>query len=335
MAKFDVETAVLALGILIETHGHEATALCPVHEERTGKADHSPSWWINLESGMHTCFSCGYKGNLVQLVCDIKGFRTEVYGVELGYDYAAGEAWLASVAEVPIEVLLEAIKSLPSYQYPKPSALQMSEARLVLFTDPPQEALLSRNITEDSAKAYGVMWDEKTKNWILPLREPHFNKLMGWQEKGTVERTFKNRPTGLQKSKTLFGVDVQNDDLAIVVESPLDCLRIHSAGFPGAVAICGSSPSDDQIKLLRSSDRVIVALDNPNLDKSGFKGSKEFSEFARKYGINLSFFNYGNSSKKDPGDMTDDEIAWGIAHAKPSILGELAYVSGDTKALSD
>lgn len=333
MAKFDVETAVIALGIVTDVHGHEANGLCPMHEERTGKADNSPSWWINLESGMHTCFSCGYRGNLVQLVCDVKDFRTEVYGVRLGYDYEAAEQWLASVAEVPIEVLLDAIKSLPSYQYPKQPTLQMSEARLVLFTEPPQDALDSRNITKESVDAYGVMWDEKTSAWILPLREPHFNKLMGWQEKGTVERTFKNRPTGLQKSKTLFGVDVLNADLAIVVESPLDCLRIHSAGFAGAVAICGSNPSEDQIKLLRYSDKVIVALDNPNLDKAGAKGSKEFLQFARKYGLNLSFFNYSGSSKKDPGDMTDDEIAWGIAHAKPSILGELAYVSGDTQAL--
>jgi len=331
MAKFDVATAVAALGILTEDHGHEANGLCPMHEERTGKSDNSPSWWVNLESGMHTCFSCGYRGNLVQLVCDVKGFRTEVYGVELGYDYAAGEAWLATVAEVPIEVLLEAIKMLPSYQYPKPKVIPMSEARLVLFVEPPQEALDARNISADSAKTYGVMWEEKSSTWILPMREPHFNKLMGWQEKGTVDRTFKNRPTGLQKSKTLFGVDVLNDDIVYIVESPLDCLRIHSAGFPGAVAICGATPSEDQVKLIRSSDKVIVALDN---DTAGYKGSKEFLEFARKYGLNLSFFNYGVSSKKDPGDMTDDEIAWGISHAKPSILGESAYVQGNTQALS-
>jgi hypothetical protein len=49
-------------------------------------------------------------------------------------------------------------------------------------------------------------------------------------------------------------------------------------------------------------------------------------EFARKYGLNVAFFNYGDSGKKDPGDLTDEEIAWGIANAKSSILGEKAYV---------
>jgi hypothetical protein len=40
----------------------------------------------------------------------------------------------------------------------------------------------------------------------------------------------------------------------------------------------------------------------------------------------MFFFNYGSSGKKDPGDLTDDEIAWGIHNAKSSVLGEMAYV---------
>jgi DNA primase len=157
---------------------------------------------------------------------------------------------------------------------------------------------------------------------------------MGWQEKGTVDRTFRNRPAGLQRAKTLFGVDVQDDNLVIIVESPLDCLRIHSAGQVGALATCGTTLSEEQIKLIRRSDKVICAFDNPEVDKAGKKASDEMRKFARKYGINLFFFNYGGSNKKDPGEMTDEEILWGIANAKSSILGELAYVSGDIKALS-
>jgi DNA primase len=178
------------------------------------------------------------------------------------------------------------------------------------------------------------MWDATKKSWVLPLREPHFNKLIGWQEKGTVDRTFFNRPTGLPKSKTLFGVDVQLEEVAIVVESPLDCLRMYSAGFPGAVAICGSSASEDQIKLLRYSQKIIVAFDNPNIDNAGAKASKEMLEWGRKYGLNLFFFNYGSSDKKDPGDMTDEEIRWGVDNAQSALFGESAYVQGNTQTVS-
>jgi hypothetical protein len=328
----DIPAALDALGMEYMEHGHEANALCPAHLARTGKEDNSPSWWINLETGQHICFSCGYKGNLTQLVCDVNEFYIKTWDNKYSYDYDTAQAWLADISSVPIEELLQMVKSLPNRieAYPKP--LEMSEARLVVFDAPPAKPLADRNLTPDSASKYGVLWDNKKATWILPLREPENHRLMGWQEKGTEQRTFFNRPAGLQKAKTLFGVDVQDVDLAIVVESPLDCLRIASAGYRGAVAICGATPSEEQIKIIRGSERVIVALDNPNIDSAGKKGCEEFRKFANKYGINLFFFNYGKSGKKDPGGMTDEEIAWGIQNAKSSVLGELAYVSGDTQA---
>jgi hypothetical protein len=316
-----------------EVRGNQALALCPMHKVRTGKEDHSPSWWISVDSGMHLCFSCQYKGNLLQLICDVNEFYVTTWNDLVQYDYKTAETWLSTVAEIPVEKLVAMIKALPDYVSSLPKPVEMSEARLAVFVEPPQEELDSRSITAESAQKYGVLWDAQSKMWILPIREPLYNKLLGWQEKGTVDRTFKNRPAGLQKSKTIFGIKEQNDNLAIVVESPLDCLRIYSAGFSGAVAICGASPSEEQVKLLRGSERIIVALDNPNIDAAGYKGCKEMLHFARKYGLNMSFFNYGSSSKKDPGDMTNEEIAWGIENAISSIYGESAYVQRDAQAV--
>lgn len=328
----DVPAVLSALGIDYSERGAEALALCPMHERRTGKVDNNPSWSINLDTGQHICFSCGYKGNLVQLICDVNEFYVYTWGQLLhGYDWAAGEAWLATVSEVPIEKLLEMVKKLPNYTKAIPKPLEMSEARLAVFTAPPEYALKLRGITADSAKAYGVLWDPKKLSWILPIREPHFNRLMGWQEKGTINRTFFNRPTGLQRSKTLFGIENQNEDTLILVESPLDCLVLHSMSVNGAVALCGSSISEDQIKLIRASDKIIAAFDN---DAAGRKANKELLDFGRKYGLNLFFFNYGSSGKKDPGEMTYEEIHWGLQNAKPSILGENAYVPRETKTIS-
>jgi hypothetical protein len=326
MQQYDVEAALEALGIGVDIRGHEASGLCPMHVERTGKEDHSPSWWINLQSGMHTCFSCHYKGNLIQLVCDVNKFYLDSWGTERLYDYAAAQSWLANIAEIPIEILLERLKALPTYLAPLPKPIEMSMARLAVFVEPPKEALESRGLTAEAVNHYGILWDKNTSTWILPLMEPHFNKLLGWQEKGTVDRTFKNRPAGLQKSKTLFGVNVQKEEAAIVVESPLDCARLHSAGFPGAVAVCGSAISEDQLRLLRYSEKIICAFDNPKLDAAGLKACKEMQGHARKLGLNLFYFNYGDSGKKDPGDMTEEEIRWGIDHAKSYVHGESAYV---------
>jgi len=326
LMNIDIEKVITNLGIDYDNKGHEANGLCPMHEVRTGKQDNSPSWWINLESGQHICFSCHYKGNLLQLVCDVNEFYNKGWSEDYTYDYRAAELWLSQISAISIEKLKDIVHSLPNYLEPAPKPVAMSDARLAIFDAPPSEALESRNITAESAEKYGVVWDTKKSTWILPLRDPDSNKLLGWQEKGTVNRTFFNRPTGLSKSKTLFGLQNQSEDLVVVVESPLDCLRLYSAGVASAVAICGSSPSEEQVKLLRASDRIICAFDNPKLDAAGKKASEEIREFARKYGLNLSFFNYGDSGKKDPGDMTDEEIQWGIANSKSAILGEKAYV---------
>lgn len=313
--------------------GDNAQALCPMHERITGKIDHNPSWYVHLETGQHICFSCGYKGGILQLVCDIKDFYVQLWD-KVEYDYAAARSWIAGAAEVTVEELKEKLAKLPEYVPPPPRAIGMSEARLAIYVEPSEEALQSRNITAEAASHYGVLWNKNTKTWILPLREPDTNKLMGWQEKGTVDRTFNNRPMGLQKSKTLFGVDVQREEGAIIVESPLDCLRIHSAGFTGAVATCGAVISEAQAKLFRRSEKLVAAFDNPNLDPAGLKACEQLRTFARKYGLNLFFFNYGDTTKKDPGEMTDEEIRWGILNAKSAILGESAYVSRNAETIS-
>jgi 5S rRNA maturation endonuclease (ribonuclease M5) len=324
--NIDIAAVLFALEIDFEERNGEALGLCPMHKTRTGKEDHSPSWSINLTTGAHFCFSCHYKGNVYQLVADVKGFHVKLWDAIVEPDYDSVKEWLATVAEVPVETLIERVKALPTYVQSSNQIIEMSEARLAVFVDPPTHALAHRKLTANAASMYGVLWDASKSAWILPLRDSEFNKLIGWQEKGTIDRTFMNRPAGLTKSKTLFGIENQRDDVVIVVESPLDCVRFESAGIHGAVAICGSSPSADQIKLLRYSDRIIVAFDNPRVDTAGKKASEEMRKWARKYGMNVAFFNYNNSDVKDPGDMTDEELRFGVDNAKDALLGEQAYV---------
>jgi DNA primase len=311
----DVEKVIASLDLtLTAQRGDEIQGLCPMHKKRTGREDFHPSWWINTSTGVHICFSCGYKGNLLSLVKDLKGVNS--------YD---ATDYLHEHSEITVDELLKKLRGLPQYVAPAPQ-IEMSEARLAIFDFPPEFALKERNLSARSAEVYGVLWDTENSNWILPLREPDFLKLIGWQEKGSRSRFFKNYPAGVKKSTTLFGVDVQRPELTIVVESPLDCLRLYTAGFRGAVATCGALISQDQAKLLRRSEKVIAAFDNPLLDSAGAKASEELRQYAKRYGIELSYFNYGDSGKKDPGDMTDEQIAWGIENAKDMIFGKKAYL---------
>lgn len=322
----NIEAALVALDIDFYVRGEEANALCPMHEAITGKEDHNPSWWINLQTGQHICFSCGYKGGLLSLVCDLNDFFTEQWGGVREHSYPQAKAWLSTVTDVDPAEMIRQLSSLQGYVRQTVAPVPMSEARLAVYDEVPEEILASRKLTIEAANEYEVKWDTQNQRWILPLRNASTNKLMGWQEKGHLDRSFKNCPAGIAKSTTLFGLNLQLEDQVVVVESPLDAVRIRSVGIQGAVATCGAIVSKEQVKLLRASEKIICAFDNPKVDAAGKKASEFMRQAARQYGMNLFFFDYAETGAKDPGDMTAAQIISGVENAKSSVWGEAAYV---------
>ena len=308
----DVEKVLLGLDIqLYAQRGVEVNGLCPMHKKRTGKEDHSPSWWINSESGAHICFSCGYKGNIFTLVADVKGIS-----------YFDAQDYIGESVEVPLDTLMRRIKDLPQYVQPE-ETIAMSEARLAVYTNPPDIELKKRFLTRDAVKIHGVLWDKSNDAWILPIRDPDNGALLGWQEKGARGRFFRNQPAGVKKSKTVFGVQIMSSshDL-IVVESPLDAVRLTGLGH-NSVSTFGAIMSEEQVKILRRAPKIIAAFDN---DKAGHTANEQIRVLARKYGMDLHYFNYRGIDVKDVGDMTEDEVERGIKTAKTSILGKAAYL---------
>ena len=210
-----------------------------------------------------------------------------------------------------------------------PKPVPMSEARLALFSKHiPENALDSRLLTEEACKTYGVLWDTTSQHWVLPIREWNTFRLMGWQEKGFRNRYFKNRPTGIAKSKTMFNpisghrVDYSMPRM-IVVESPLDAVRLHSAGITGGVATFGTSVSPDQLDIMRKADELIFAFDN---DAPGRTAALRMLDLSRKTGFECKFFNYGEMLHKDIGEMNDIQIAQGLETAKHCVLGKAAIL---------
>jgi len=308
----DVEKVLASLDItLYSQRGVEVNGLCPMHKERVGKDDQHPSWWINTESGAHICFSCGYKGNLYTLVSDLK---------KTGY-YDAREL-INTTTELPISALQRRIKDLPEYVHAS-EPIGISEARLAVYCDPPLSELKKRFITVETAKHHGVLWGINNSAWIFPIRNPDDYSLWGWQEKAASGRFFRNQPQGVKKSRTVFGVEVMSEETLLVVESPLDVVRLAAAGVAGAISTYGALPSVDQVKIMRRAKRVIAAFDN---DPAGKKACEILHPLAKKYGISLSYFDYTGIDVKDPGDMVDAEIYLGIKNSKDSIYGAKAYL---------
>lgn len=320
---------------VVRERGDEILCHCPVHVQNTGKEDSNPSFWINKDTGANLCFSCGWKGSIFSLVGNIREFFDENKNI----DYDQVKFWIAKTNEISVEELSLRLKSSKDY-VTLPPPIPMSEARLALFTEPPQWALDAREVTAEACRKHQVLWKEKDSQWILPLRDPYTLELLGWQEKAqkpVMERCdeqrtigfskrFMNRPPGIKKSLTFFGVQHMIKEQVIVVESALDVVKLDSLEIPGGVAVLGALISDAQIKLLSRAELIISAFDNPTFDVSGKEASKQMLEVARKYGLELKFFNYPLKHVKDIGDMSESDIRFGIKTARDRIYGEKAYL---------
>jgi len=296
MTVEEMQDALTRLGVeFYSNRGYEIQAECPAHEERTGHKDRNPSFYINADSGAFICFSCGWKGSLYTLI-----------------NYKQGDidarSWLDS------EQGLSARFNRATREQPKiQEQTYITESMLSAFVEPPSDALKSRGLTSNAARDYGLCWDRHNKNWIIPIREASTGKLLGWQEKGYDRRYFRNYPTGIQKSHSLFGYDKYVSGDMIVVESPLDVIRLASLGILGGVATYGALVSNHQFNLIRGGDRIVLAMDN---DEAGHKSNMSLYNMCKDMEKEAWFFNYNGLDVKDIGGMSLDEVRFGLDNSK-------------------
>jgi len=301
----DMEDQLANLGLeIIDSRGDEINSYCAAHEERTGHIDHNPSWWINADSGAFICFSCGWKGNIFTLV-------KYITGADLNSDFKNDPAYMTA----RFNRLFKEKK--PVIEEPT----HMTESMLSAFTEVPEHALKARGLTAVACSSHGVLWDERNNNWITVIRDPITHRLLGWQEKGFDRRYFKNVPSGIKKSNALFGYEFYSDGDMIVVESPLDVVRLSSLGILGSVSTFGSMVSDAQFNIIRGAKRIIFAMDN---DEAGKSSSMSLLYKARDMGVECWFLDYGALDVKDIGAMSKSEILDCISKAKHSVHGEKA-----------
>lgn len=306
----DVLGSLEELGVKVVRLGYgEAWALCPGHFNRLGKDNNKPNKWsVNIETGQHSCFSCGFSGSFVTLVQEV-----------LGYERYDAEEWVRGRGG--IERVRRFLQSASHSEQPIPRR-EWNESRLALFSSPPVHARDRRRISEGSVGHYGVLWDEENSCWILPIRDPETYELWGYQEK-SEDGYFSNRPARVVKGNTLFGIDCFQGRTAILLESPLDCLRLYTAGIYGGLSSFGAKVTDAQMELLFDiADVIIIAMDN---DEAGRAAAKDIKQRYLRSGKTIKFINYKNIEGKDIGEpnVTDKQIRESILTATSMVLTRL------------
>ena len=104
----------------------------------------------------------------------------------------------------------------------------------------------------------------------------------------------------------------------IVVESPLDVVRLASIGIKGGVAVYGALVSQAQFALIRGADRIIFAMDN---DAVGKNSSLDLLNMCKQVDKEAWYFDYSSTDAKDIGGMSLDEVRYGLDNAKHTVRG--------------
>lgn len=302
----DIESALNELGIQVASETDDRVfGYCPGHPSRMHRQERTPNKWsVDKETGQHLCWSCDFSGSFVSLVQEV-----------LNVERDEAEEWVRSrsggFARVRRYLSTAADRDEEEFVPPR----EWNESRMALFTAPPSGRCAQRRISSGAVNAYGVLWNEEKSSWILPIRDPEDFSFWGYQEKSN--RFFMNQPGGVKKSLTLFGIDALEGDVAILLESPLDCLRLYSAGIKGGVASFGAKVSEEQMNLLFDRVKtVIVALDN---DEAGLKMMAELKRKYLEHGRDIRFINYEGIEAKDIGEVTvtNSQIVQAIETALP------------------
>jgi len=281
-------------GLGVEVHkiqNDEINGRCPVHHLTKGRESTRFSWYLNSESGLWYCFSCGGRGNLSMLVSQLTNDPSALWNVQT-HLIDSGLRRLTSEEQEVREV----------YQ-------PVDWSHYVKFAPMPERLLGVRKLDPEVASRYGIRWDTSNKATVIPIVSP-VGELWGWQLKkhGWV----RNYPEGIHKGDTLFGIERAHADTALLLESPLDVVRFHSvyAGTDiSAVASFGANISDRQVRILTDRfDGLIVAFDN---DQAGRMETKRLRPRLPSFRHGIKYWKY-DTDDKDLGDMSDYTIIHGL-----------------------
>jgi DNA primase len=323
--------AIASQHLQLKKVGRRFTGLCPFHSEKT------PSFSVNAEEGLYYCFGCGAKGDVITFVREMEhlDFAGAVEwlaaksGITLHYDSRQEgegrsrrtklvEAMEAAVAWYH-DRLLSSPDAADARKYLRGRGLDGDLVRqyrigwapddwdaLVKGVDVPFDrlekaglALLNRrNRRQDvfRARVLFPIFDSQGDPVALGGRV-----LPGGE--GPKYRNSSETPI-YAKSKVLYGLNwakgaIVEADEAIVCEGYTDVIGMAQVGLPRAVAPCGTSLTEDHVKLLkRFCSKLVLAFD---ADAAGDSAAARFYEWEQKYEVDVRVA--ALPPGQDPGDL--------------------------------
>lgn len=267
-----IEVILEKLGLQGEVTKDEFWSPCPFHNDK------KPSWSIKLRGqkrGLHKCFSCGSKGNLVSLVVHVR---------KCG-DFEAA-VWIAEndTPELPKPAPMRVVFTRPAeplgVREPPPG---VEFAPLESWPDVPRTYAESRGLVGWQVARWGIGYAIEGRlagRIVIPTRNER-----GWVSysardfTGRAVRRYLYPPAGESDSSALFGEEHWPDPALrwtsklVVLEGAIDALAVerHSSSCFIAALGGGSSLRLEHARRIATFGKIVVMTDP---DDAGDKMAK-------------------------------------------------------------
>lgn len=329
---------VVSAHIALRKVGLRWTGLCPFHAENT------PSFSVNATEGLYYCFGCQEKGDVITFLQAMEGLDfvgaveqlAQKAGIELHYDHEvdAGDrkrrAQLsdALVAAVDFyhEQLLNGADAKDARKYLRSRGYDGELVRQFKLGWAPDEwdALAkSLRVSDDVLKASGLGFvnrrskqqDAFRARVLFPIFDTRGLPIaFGGRVLPDAAQDVPKYKNSVEsplyvKSKTLYALnwaksDVVHENQIIVCEGYTDVIAFFQSGIPRAVATCGTSLTEDHVRLMKQfANRVVLAYD---ADNAGQNAAERMYAWEKKYELEISVANFpdgtdpAEAARKDP-----------------------------------
>lgn len=281
------------LGIDGIQRGDELRAKCPMHQDR------SPSFSLNLETGLWICFSkCG-KGNFVNLVERVNNCT-----------FGEAHEWVRTNGNVvSTEKVFDRLSAALSPLAPslvRTTDLAWKRRYEVLEHNYMPTWFLERGFTWNTINQWGIKYDPGLGSVVIPV---------WWRGElvGTIDRhvdllhhpKYENS-INLPKDQILYGEILPNAPYIILNEGALDPIWLWQNGY-NSTGLLGLYLSDTQIQLLKALryGEIILGMDN---DEEGRKATPGIINQLTKAGWMLPQITIIEWPKKDSNDCTPEQL---------------------------
>lgn len=355
-AKLDIVEVVGGYVSLKPASAGSFKGLCPFHSEK------SPSFNVRSNPAFYHCFGCGAGGDVYKFIQEIEhvGFTeaieklAEKAGFALSYDEGSAQEQSSR------SKLLAANQQAAIFYQEQLKSAEGETAVKFLHSRGFDDAAIEhfgigyapkgwQGLIEHLKKAGFVLEDLVTVGLAMPSDKGGYDRFRGrvlWPIKdangqvlGFGARKLYEEDQGpkylntpetpiYHKGSVLYGLDLARKEIVkrkeiIVVEGYTDVMACHLAGFPNAVATCGTAFGEEHIKLI---NRMFGNLDEPasvvftfDPDAAGEKAAlRVYSDTAK---FNALTFVASGPAGLDPSDLRqqqgDEAIGLMLADRKP------------------